>query len=178
MEPSNPESVEGHDYICKIVLIGDSSVGKTNLLLRLCRDVFSPNTISTVGVEYGKKKFTIENKIVNLQICDTAGQEKYKAISTSFFRNAKGALVVYDITQRSTFELVDRWIDDFRKVAPDDSFITIVGNKTDLPNRAVTKEEGQEKAKKYSNVNYIETSALLNTNVEEVFLSLATSILY
>jgi Ras-related protein Rab-11A len=172
------EKEEDIDYQCKIVLIGESAVGKTNLLLRLCKDEFRPEAIATVGVEYAKKVYTIENKKIKVSIWDTAGQERFKAISNSYYRGAKGALVVFDITKRATFELVDKWIEDFLNANEEETFITLIGNKTDLPNRAVMKEEAEEKSKKFRNVNYIETSALRRTNVDEAFLNIVTSIYY
>jgi Ras-related protein Rab-11A len=175
METNPTEADDSHDYVCKIVLIGESAVGKTNLLLRLCKDEFKPDSTATVGVEFAKKIFTIDDKKIKVQIWDTAGQERYKAVSNSYYRNAKGALIVYDITKRNSFEQVEKWVNDFVSVAGDETFLIIVGNKSDLPNRVVSKEEGEEKAKKIGRCDFIETSALRRTNVFEAFNNLTTS---
>ena len=109
------ENEEHYDVIYKVVLVGDSGVGKTNILLRSLNKEFNQNTKATVGVEFGSINITIDNKIVKGQIWDTAGQERYRAITSAYYRGAHGALIVYDVTQRDTFDSIDKWISDLDK---------------------------------------------------------------
>ena len=163
------ENEEHYDVIYKVVLVGDSGVGKTNILLRSLNKEFNQNTKATVGVEFGSINITIDNKIVKGQIWDTAGQERYRAITSAYYRGAHGALIVYDVTQRDTFDSIDKWISDLRSNTDERLVITIIGNKIDLVDkRQVTTEEGQAKAKE-KEVAFIETSAFSNTNVFKAF---------
>ena len=158
------ENEEHYDVIYKVVLVGDSGVGKTNILLRSLNKEFNQNTKATVGVEFGSINITIDNKIVKGQIWDTAGQERYRAITSAYYRGAHGALIVYDVTQRDTFDSIDKWISDLRSNTDERLVITIIGNKIDLVDkRQVTTEEGQAKAKE-KEVAFIETSAFSNKN--------------
>lgn len=142
---------EDYEMIFKLVLIGDSGVGKTNILLRQTKNDFNIDSKATVGVEFGTSKFHIEGYKVKVQIWDTAGQERYRSITNAYYKGAKGAFVVYDITKRSSFDSVDKWITDLRNKGEDGVTITLVGNKCDLEEeRSVTKEEGQQKAKLHS----------------------------
>ena len=163
------ENEEHYDVIYKVVLVGDSGVGKTNILLRSLNKEFNQNTKATVGVEFGDINITIDNKIVKGQIWDTAGQERYRAITSAYYRGAHGALIVYDVTQRDTFDSIDKWISDLRSNTDERLVITIIGNKIDLVDkRQVTTEEGQAKAKE-KEVAFIETSAFSNKNVFKAF---------
>jgi small GTP-binding protein len=169
-------SEEEYDIIVKIVLIGDSGVGKSNLLLRYLKNEFVWDSKATVGVEFGSKKFKIENHNVKAQIWDTAGQERYRSITNAYYKGSKGALVVYDISRKVTFENVDKWISDLRKNSDPDVMIILVGNKCDLQEeREVTTREGQDKAKINSktcftlDVAFLETSARNGDNVETGF---------
>ena len=108
------ENEDNFDVIYKLVLVGDSGVGKTNIMLRYLNKEFNQNTKATVGVEFGSKNIKIENKIVKGQIWDTAGQERYRAITSAYYKGAHGAFVVFDVTQRETFDAVDRWVNDLR----------------------------------------------------------------
>ena len=155
--------------IFKTLIIGDTNVGKSNLLLRYVKNDFSSEMKSTVGVEFGSKILKILGINVKVQIWDTAGQEHYRAMTSSYFKGSKGVLIVYDITNYSSFESVDRWINEFRMKSEENSAIILVGNKNDIEEeRKVTKEEGEEKAKKY-NLAFFETSAKDGKNVEEAF---------
>ncbi len=165
-----------YDYVSKIVLVGESGVGKTNILSRFCKDEFTANSQSTLGVEFATKIVNVEEKKLRIQIWDTAGQERYKAITNSYYINAKGALVVFDITKYSSFESVNKWISELRGIAGKDIIIVLVGNKSDLKHiRAVTKEEALEKAEALGNLDYIETSALNNTHIQDCFNTLSLS---
>ena len=161
---------DNYDVIYKIVLVGDSGVGKTNIMLRYINKEFNINTKATVGVEFGSKNVIIDKKIVKGQIWDTAGQERYRAITSAYYKGAHGAFVVYDITQRESFEAVDRWINDLRNNTDERLEIILIGNKSDLEDkRQVKKEEGEEKAKE-KEVAFMETSALNCNNIEKIRL--------
>ena len=156
-----------YDLIFKIVLIGDSSVGKTNIFSRYLNDEFDPESKSTVGVEFGTKNFKIENKIVKVQIWDTAGQERYRSITNAYYKGAKGCLLVYDITNKTSFDNLDKWISDLKSNGDDKVSIILVGNKSDLDSqRAITLEEGKQKAE-FHKMAFMETSALNGNNIEK-----------
>ncbi len=136
--------------IFKVVLIGDSGVGKTNIMSRYIKDEFSIETKTTVGVEFGAKKLEINGNNIKAQIWDTAGQERYKSITNAYYKGAKGALIVFDITRPSSFESVDKWITELKSKCDVDVSIIMIGNKCDLENeRAVSKEESLRKAEQY-----------------------------
>jgi Ras-related protein Rab-11A len=140
-----------YDMIFKVVLIGDSGVGKSNILLRYLKNEFSFDTKATVGVEFGSKKFEMDGYTIKAQIWDTAGQERYKSITNAYYKGAKGALLVYDVTRKDTFDNVDKWIPDLKTNGDEQVTILLIGNKCDLEKqRQVTKEEGQSKAQMYS----------------------------
>ena len=158
-----------YDVIYKILLVGDSGVGTTNIMLRYLNKEFNINTKATVGVEFGSKNIIIDKKVIKGQIWDTAGQERYRAITSSYYKGAHGAFVVYDITLKESFEAVDRWINDLRNNTDERLEIILIGNKSDLEEkRQVTKEEGEEKAKE-KEVAFMETSALNCNNIEKAF---------
>ena len=160
---------DNYDLILKLVLIGDSGVGKTNILSRYNNNEFSLATQPTVGVEFGNKIIKKENKSIKLQLWDTAGQERYKAITNAFYKGSKGAFVVYDITRKSTFLNIDNWIGELKTNGSDDILIILVGNKTDLEDkREVSTDDGEKKAKQYG-IAFCETSALQGKNIEYAF---------
>lgn len=166
------------DYLLKIVLIGDSGVGKTNLLSRFTRDQFNPDSKSTIGVEFATKTMEVEGKTVKAQIWDTAGQERYRAITSAYYRGAIGALLLYDVTSSLTFQSLNRWLQELRENADSNIVVMLVGNKCDLAeSRAVSTEEGTGMAKQ-ENLLFIETSALNATNVQESFSQLITEIVH
>ena len=162
-------SEEDYEMMVKIILIGDSAVGKTNIMSKYLKGEFQENTKATVGVEFGSKLFKIDNHNIKAQIWDTAGQEKYKAITGAYYKGSKGAFVVYDITRRDTFESADRWINDLKVTADPKINIMLIGNKSDLEDkREVLKEQGEEKAKSF-NCAFLETSALKGDNIDKGF---------
>jgi small GTP-binding protein len=164
------------DFLLKIVLIGDSGVGKTNLLARFTRDQFNPDSKSTIGVEFATKTLEIEGKTVKAQIWDTAGQERYRAITSAYYRGAIGALLLYDVSASLTFQSLTRWLKELRDNADSNIAVMLVGNKCDLQElRAVSTDEGVGFAKS-ENLLFIETSALDSTNVTESFTRLMTEI--
>ena len=160
---------DNYDLILKLVLIGDSGVGKTNILSRYNNNEFSLATQPTVGVEFGNKVIKKENKSIKLQLWDTAGQERYKAITNAFYKGSKGAFVVYDITRKSSFLNIDKWIGELKTNGSEDILIILVGNKSDLEDkREVSTEDGEKKAKQYG-IAFCETSALQGKNIEYAF---------
>jgi len=165
-----------YDYLFKVVLIGDSGVGKSNLLSRFTRNEFNLESKSTIGVEFATRSINVDGKTVKAQIWDTAGQERYRAITSAYYRGAVGALLVYDIAKHQTFENVTRWLKELRDHADANIVIMLVGNKSDLKHlRAVPTDE----AKAFSSENglsFIETSALDASNVESAFQNILTEI--
>lgn len=161
---------EHYDYLYKIVLIGDSCVGKSNLLSRFTRDEFNLETKSTIGVEFATKSVRLgDNKVIKAQIWDTAGQERYRAITSAYYRGAVGALLVYDISKRTSYDNVERWLKELRDHADKNIVILLVGNKSDLKHlRGVSPDEARAYAEK-EQLAFIETSALDSTNVDEAF---------
>ncbi|PRP78835.1 hypothetical protein PROFUN_01008 [Planoprotostelium fungivorum] len=168
------KSEDEYDYLFKVVLIGDSGVGKSNLLSRFTRNEFSLDSKSTIGVEFATRTVTCDGKIIKAQIWDTAGQEKYRAITSAYYRGAVGALLVYDITRPQTFEHLERWLQELLNHS--DKNIIIVGNKSDIVNmRAVSTDQAKEFAERH-NISFIETSALEATNVELAFTNILSNI--
>ncbi|KAF9162651.1 Ras- protein Rab-11A [Actinomortierella ambigua] len=170
--------MQGHcdeyDYLYKVVLIGDSGVGKSNLLSRFTQNEFSLESRSTIGIEFATRTVDISGKTVKAQIWDTAGQERYRAITTAFYRGAVGALLVYDISRHNTFDNVSRWLAELRDNSDPNVLIILVGNKSDLRHlRAVSTEEAMAFAEK-NNIMFIETSALDASNVDDAFMLLLT----
>ncbi|XP_068658666.1 ras-related protein RABA6b-like [Aristolochia californica] len=164
------------DYLFKAVMIGDSAVGKSNLLSRFARDDFRLDSKPTIGVEFACRNVRIGDKLVKAQIWDTAGQERFRAITSSYYRGALGALLVYDVTRRITFENLPKWIRELRELADPTLVIALVGNKSDLVHmREVGEEEGKSLAER-EELCFMETSALENRNVEDAFLQMITRI--
>ncbi|KAF6758181.1 GTPase [Ephemerocybe angulata] len=165
-----------YDYLFKVVLIGDSGVGKSNLLSRFTRNEFNLESKSTIGVEFATRSINVDGKTVKAQIWDTAGQERYRAITSAYYRGAVGALLVYDIAKHATYVNVTRWLKELRDHADSNIVIMLVGNKSDLKHlRAVPTDE----AKAFSTENglsFIETSALDASNVEGAFQTILTDI--
>lgn len=167
---------EEYDYLFKVVLIGDSGVGKSNLLSRFTRNEFNLESKSTIGVEFATKSIQVDAKTVKAQIWDTAGQERYRAITSAYYRGAVGALLVYDISKQITFENVERWLKELRDHAEQNIVIMLVGNKSDLRHRrAVTTEDAMAFAEN-NGLAFIETSALDATGVDESFRQILTEI--
>lgn len=165
-----------YDYLFKVVLIGDSGVGKSNLLSRFTRNEFNLESKSTIGVEFATRSINVDGKTIKAQIWDTAGQERYRAITSAYYRGAVGALLVYDIAKHVTFVNVDRWLKELRDHADHNIVIMLVGNKSDLRHlRAVPTDDAKGYAEQ-RNLSFIETSALDSTNVEQAFQTILTEI--
>ena len=163
------EEEENYNMIFKIVLVGDSGVGKTNLLLRYLKNEFNTQTKATVGVEFGNTKVQIDNALIKAQIWDTAGQERYRSITSAYYKGAHGALIVYDITRKDSFDSVEKWLSDLKNNGEEKMVIMAIGNKCDMVNeRVISTEEGEAKAQR-NNIAFLETSALNATNVAKAF---------
>ncbi|PKY04728.1 ras-domain-containing protein [Aspergillus campestris IBT 28561] len=165
-----------YDFLFKVVLIGDSGVGKSNLLSRFTRNEFNLDSKSTIGVEFATRSIQVDSKTIKAQIWDTAGQERYRAITSAYYRGAVGALLVYDISKHQTYDNVNRWLKELRDHADSNIVIMLVGNKSDLRHlRAVPTEEAKQFASE-NNLSFIETSALDASNVELAFQNILTEI--
>ncbi|MCJ1427588.1 Ras- protein Rab-11A [Sticta canariensis] len=186
-----------YDFLFKVVLIGDSGVGKSNLLSRFTRNEFNLDSKSTIGVEFATRSIQVDAKTIKAQIWDTAGQERYRAITSAYYRGAVGALLVYDISKHQTYDNVQRWLKELRDHADANIVIMLVGNKSDLRHlRAVPTEEAKQFASKLlgreylhlrlvtltnaipgdNSLSFIETSALDASNVELAFQNILTEI--
>jgi small GTP-binding protein len=166
------------DIVYKVLLLGDSTVGKTCFLLRYCDKTFQDAHLSTIGLDYRLKSMTLKNKKnIKLQIWDTAGQDRFRAITKNYYKGANGIILIYDVTNLQTFENVKNWITQIREEANKNVVIFLAGNKADLPeeSRAVQKEDGQKMAEEY-NIPFQETSAKEGINVNETFQELVEKI--
>jgi len=169
IEELSPGDYEQEEYKIKIIVVGDSGVGKTNLINRFASDKFDTNSKATIGVEFVYKTLKINKEVIKVEVWDTAGQERYRAITSSYYKGAKGAIIVYDITNEDSFNNVESWMNEVTKKGKTDMQFLLVGNKKDLVNdRKVTEQKGIDKAKEL-NMNLFEASALEKTNVNEAF---------
>jgi len=163
-------------YIVRLLMVGDSSCGKTSLVLRFDQNVFSTKFVTTIGVDYRDKMVKIEGAPMRLQLWDTAGQERFRSLTSNFFGRADGFVLCYDISNRPSFDHVIGWMRDIKTRAPPDCDIVVCGNKSDLDNdRVVSTDEGKILAEEYG-VQFYETSALTGNQVEKMFIALATTI--
>ena len=166
------------DTVYKVLLLGDSSVGKTCFLLRYCDKTFQEAHLSTIGLDYRLKSMTLNNeKNIKLQIWDTAGQDRFRALTKNYYKGANGIILIYDISATQTFENVKIWINNIKEEANPNVIIYLVGNKIDLPpeSRTITEEEGKKMANEYK-LLFKEASAKLGTNVNEIFQELVEKI--
>ena len=159
--------MESTEYLFKVILIGDSSVGKTNLLSRFVKNEFNSQSKPTVGVDFFSKTVTIDKKSVKAQIWDTAGQERFKAFSSAYYNGSHGAIIAYDVTNKESFENVKTWITELRThLELSNLVVMLIGNKTDLENqRQVTEEQGRSLSEQLD-FFFMETSALKNSTNE------------
>eukprot|EP00062_Callorhinchus_milii_P017624 gi/632970225/ref/XP_007901530.1/ PREDICTED: ras-related protein Rab-43 [Callorhinchus milii] len=173
------ESDEAYDFLFKIVLIGDAGVGKTCVVQRFKSGIFVERQGNTIGVDFTMRTLDIQGKRVKLQIWDTAGQERFRTITQSYYRSANGAIIAYDISKRTSFESVPRWIEDVRKYAGSNIVQLLIGNKSDLCSlRAVQLPEAQTLAAHYDDMlSVVETSAKDASNVEEAFVQMGTELM-
>eukprot|EP00163_Fabomonas_tropica_P022416 TRINITY_DN3908_c1_g1_i2.p1 TRINITY_DN3908_c1_g1~~TRINITY_DN3908_c1_g1_i2.p1 ORF type:complete len:209 (-),score=33.60 TRINITY_DN3908_c1_g1_i2:213-839(-) len=158
-----------HDYVVKVIVNGDGSVGKSSLLLRYLKGEFHESTTMTIGVDTGTKVLEFGDLSVKAQIWDTAGQERYRGITSTYYRGAAGAIVVYDVTSKESFDNCKTWISEIRKHSVEDIVIGLVGNKVDLEDQRVVSTEEGEKYAEDNNLTFVETSAATGANVSEAF---------
>ncbi|KAF1388330.1 hypothetical protein PFLUV_G00089080 [Perca fluviatilis] len=169
-------SDEAYNFVFKVVLIGESGVGKSNLLSRFTKNEFNHDSRTTIGVEFSTRTVQLSGFTIKAQIWDTAGLERYRAITSAYYRGAVGALLVYDITKHLTYESVERWLKELYDHADPHIVVMLVGNKTDLESeRSVPNEEAKDYAEK-NGLLYLETSALESTNVEAAFNTVLSEI--
>jgi len=165
-----------YDYLFKLLLIGDSGVGKSCLLLRFADHTYTESYISTIGVDFKIRTIDLDGKTIKLQIWDTAGQERFRTITSSYYRGAHGIIVVYDVTDSDSFNNVKQWLSEIDRYAGENVNKLLVGNKCDLVNKkAVDYETAKAFADKLE-IPFLETSAKAATNVEKAFLTMAAEI--
>ena len=167
---------KAYDYLFKLLVIGDSGVGKTCVLFRFAEDQYNATFISTIGIDFKIRTIELEGKKIKLQIWDTAGQERFRTITTAYYRGAMGILLVYDIINEKSFDSIRNWIRNIEEHASADVERMLVGNKCDMnDNRQVSTERGEKLAVEYV-MKFMETSAKLNINIENAFITLAKDI--
>jgi Ras-related protein Rab-10 len=168
---------KNYDHLFKLLLIGDSGVGKTCILFRFSDDAFNTTFISTIGIDFKIKTIDINGKRVKLQIWDTAGQERFHTITTSYYRGANGIMLVYDITNPKSFDNITKWLKNITDFAADDVERILLANKCDMEEkRMISTARGQEVATA-NNIKFYETSAKNNQNISDAFVTLAEDIL-
>jgi small GTP-binding protein len=166
-----PKNVD-YDYMCKLLLLGDSGVGKSALMMRFAEDAFKGTFISTVGIDFKMKTVNIGGKRVKIQIWDTAGQERFRTITKTYYRGAQGYVLVFDITAKDSFDHVKYWLGEIKKNGNDFVPKVLVGNKSDLEDkRMVSKDECQKFAEE-KGIPFVEASAKDGNNVQELFITL------
>lgn len=174
---STRSNARSFDSILKLLLVGDSGVGKSCLLLRFVEDKFNPSFITTIGIDFRIRTIELDGKRIKLQLWDTAGQERFRTITTAYYRGATGIVMVYDVTDRRTFDNIKTWFQTVHQHANDDTKLVLVGNKCDEEElRDVSREEGEALAKELG-ILFFEASAKTNENVDDLFFKLAASIL-
>ena len=176
MNKSAQPKKEKIDYSLKFLLLGDSSVGKTSLYFRYFDDFYQDSQLPTIGVDYRIKKVDYLDKKINLNIWDTAGQDRFRAITQSYYKGAHGVILLFDVTNSNTFQNVKQWLSQIKEYSPSNCELILAGNKIDIQERSVSKEEAMALADEYK-IQYIEVSAKSNINVKEVFASLYQGII-
>ncbi|XP_033930988.1 ras-related protein Rab-19-like [Pseudochaenichthys georgianus] len=178
METSGPEHDESFDFLFKIILIGDSNVGKTCLVQNFKSGIFSERQQNTIGVDFTVRTVDIEGKKVKMQVWDTAGQERFRTITQSYYRSAHGAIIAYDITRQGTFDSVTHWIKEVEIYGANNVVLVLIGNKCDLEKeRQVQFEDACNLSKEKDILAALETSAKESQNVDEAFIMMARELL-
>lgn len=165
-----------YDYLFKLLLIGDSGVGKSCLLLRFADDAYTDSYLSTIGVDFKIRTIEIEGKTIKLQIWDTAGQERFRTITSSYYRGAHGIIIVYDITDSSSYKNIRQWLQEIDRYACENVNRLLVGNKSDLEKKRVISYSEARLFADDLGIPFIEASAKNSQNVEQAFVKLATDI--
>jgi Ras-related protein Rab-8A len=165
-----------YDYMIKLLLLGDSAVGKSCLLLRFSDDAFTPSFISTIGIDFKIRTVNVDGKIIKLQIWDTAGQERFRTITTTYYRGAMGVLLIYDVTNEATFDNIKNWMSNIKAYANENIRSVLIGNKCDLTDKkTVTTMSGKSLANLH-NIRFFETSAKTGLSVDEAFITIVRDI--
>eukprot|EP01024_Parvocaulis_polyphysoides_P046252 TRINITY_DN43464_c0_g1_i1.p1 TRINITY_DN43464_c0_g1~~TRINITY_DN43464_c0_g1_i1.p1 ORF type:complete len:210 (-),score=36.41 TRINITY_DN43464_c0_g1_i1:293-922(-) len=168
---------QDYDYLIKLLLIGDSGVGKSCLLLRFSEDTFTSSFITTIGIDFKIKKVFLDGKWIKLQIWDTAGQERFRTITSAYYRGAMGILLVYDVTDEVSFNSVRNWMRNIEQNASENVNKVLVGNKADMESkRVISFQKGKELADEFG-IPFFETSAKSSQNVEEVFHTVSKNVM-
>lgn len=165
-----------YDYIFKYIIVGDSGVGKSCMLLRFVDGRYATDHDITIGVEFGTKIVSLKDKNIKIQIWDTAGQEYFKSITRAYYRDSAGVILVYDITNRQSFDNAKEWLDDIKNLS-NSSAIILVGNKIDIDNERKVSYEDGEKFANENNIQFMEVSVKNNNNINSVFMTLADIII-
>eukprot|EP01156_Anaeramoeba_ignava_P022439 Anaeramoba_ignava/c20659_g1_i3.p1 GENE.c20659_g1_i3~~c20659_g1_i3.p1 ORF type:complete len:202 (+),score=58.54 c20659_g1_i3:42-647(+) len=168
----NPE----YDYLFKLLLIGDSGVGKSCLLLRFADDTYTESYISTIGVDFKIRTIELEGKTIKLQIWDTAGQERFRTITRTYYRGCHGIIIVYDVTDQESFNNVKTWLHEIDRYASEHVNKLLVGNKSDLVSKKVVDTDTAKSFADQLGIPFLETSAKNSTNVEKAFITMAAEI--
>jgi len=181
MEPSEEDEEnqieEDYDEKLKLMILGDSNVGKSSILRKYCKNEFNGSYVATIGIDFQIKYLNIDGKKIKLQIWDTAGQERYRVVTKNYFNTSDGFLIIYDITNRESFLNINNWIEQINTLVGGNIKCIIFGNKNDLKEmRKVSIKEGEEMAKKYK-CNFFETSAKEGNNLEEGFYNITKDVL-
>ena len=166
-----------YDHLFKLVLIGDSGVGKSSLLLRFADDGFTETFISTIGVDFRFRTVRSEKKIVKLQIWDTAGQERFRTITSAYYRGADGIIMVYDVTNQESFDHVNEWLNEVNRYASEGTCKLLVGNKSDKVNEKVVDYDTAAAYASELDITFLESSAKSAKNVEEAFMTMASELI-
>lgn len=173
MPPTKPRNRD-YDSLIKLLLIGDSGVGKSCLLLRFAENSFTTSFITTIGIDFKIKKMRIRDSNVKLQIWDTAGQERFRTITSAYYRGAMGIVLVYDVTDENSFKNIRNWMKNIEQHASTSVVKALVGNKSDVVDRVISREQGEGLAREYGIPLFRETSAKTGHGVEDMFTSFAT----
>ncbi|XP_010185394.1 PREDICTED: ras-related protein Rab-1A [Mesitornis unicolor] len=171
-----PLLLAAYDYLFKLLLIGDSGVGKSCLLLRFADDTYTESYISTIGVDFKIRTIELDGKTIKLQIWDTAGQERFRTITSSYYRGAHGIIVVYDVTDQESFNNVKQWLQEIDRYASENVNKLLVGNKCDLTTKKVVDYTTAKEFADSLGIPFLETSAKNATNVEQSFMTMAAEI--
>ena len=172
MSAVNPE----YDFLFKLLLIGDSGVGKSCLLLRFADDTYTESYISTIGVDFKIRTIELDGKTIKLQVWDTAGQERFRTITSSYYRGAHGIIVVFDVTDQESFNNVKQWLQEIDRYACENVDKLLVGNKCDLTDKKVVEYTSAKAYADQLGISFLETSAKNSTNVEQAFMTMAAEI--
>ena len=177
METTSKGSKQDYEFIFKVLLIGNSNVGKSSLFLKFVDDIWNDTFVPTIGVDFKIKTFEIDTKKIKMQIWDTAGQERFKNIIASYYRGAHGILLLYDVTDKDSFKNLSNWLIEIEKNSSKNVIKVLIGNKTDLEDkRVISKNQGKDFADTYG-LKFVETSVKKNINVKEAFETLGRELM-